>query len=50
MKIQYSPDADVLMLVLKDDPPVNAIAEPGGILAEGYKARKRAGAAPIDFQ
>ncbi len=123
MKIQYSPDADVLMLVLKDDPPVNAIAEPGGIIvsygqlghpvtveflnasqrdelrllgfmlqpnlhrellsvdripsltdedlilnaeslflelraghchifdpAEGYKARKRAGAAPIDFQ
>ncbi len=32
MKIQYSPDADVLMLILKDDPPVNAIAEPGGII------------------
>lgn len=32
MKIQYSPDADVLMLILKDDPPVNAISEPGGII------------------
>jgi uncharacterized protein YuzE len=32
MKVQYSPDADILMFVLRDHPPVNAIAEPGGVI------------------
>lgn len=32
MKIRYDPDADVLMLVLQNNPPVDAIEEPGGVI------------------
>ncbi|MDQ1327893.1 MAG: hypothetical protein QG641_1177 [Candidatus Poribacteria bacterium] len=32
MKIRYDPDADVMLLLLRDDPPVDAIEEPGGII------------------
>ena len=32
MKIRYDPEADVLVLVLRDDPPVDAIEEPGGVI------------------
>jgi len=32
MKIKYDPEADILMLVLRDDPPVDAIEEPGGVI------------------
>jgi len=32
MKIKYEPDADVLTMVLRDDPPVDAIEEPGGVI------------------
>ena len=32
MKIKYDADADILILVLRDDPPVDAIEEPGGII------------------
>lgn len=32
MKIRYDADADVLMLVLRDQPPVDAIEEPGGVI------------------
>jgi uncharacterized protein YuzE len=32
MKVKYSPDADILIFVLRDNPPVNAIAEPGGVI------------------
>ena len=32
MKIRYDRDADVLLLILKDDPPVDSIEEPGGII------------------
>jgi uncharacterized protein YuzE len=32
MKIHYDPDADVLMLVLRNNPPVDAIEEPGGVI------------------
>jgi len=32
MKIKYDPDADVLLFVLREDPPVDAIEEPGGII------------------
>lgn len=32
MKIKYDPDADVLILVLRDEPPVDAIEEPGGVI------------------
>jgi uncharacterized protein YuzE len=32
MKLQYSADADILMVLLKDTLPVNAIAEPGGVI------------------
>ena len=35
MKIRYDPDADVLMLVLRNNPPVDAIEEPGGVIV-GY--------------
>ena len=32
MRIRYDPEADVLVLVLRDDPPVDAIEEPGGVI------------------
>jgi uncharacterized protein YuzE len=32
MKIQYDPEADVLLLVLSEAPPVDAIEEPGGVI------------------
>ena len=32
MRIQYDSEADVLLLVLRDDPPVDAIEEPGGVI------------------
>jgi uncharacterized protein YuzE len=32
MKIRYDPDVDVLMLVLRNNPPVDAIEEPGGVI------------------
>lgn len=32
MKIQYDSDADVLLLTLRDDPPVDAIEESGGVI------------------
>jgi len=30
MRVIYDPEADVLGLVLRDDPPVDAVEEPGG--------------------
>ena len=32
MKIRYDPEADVLLLVLRENPPVDAIEEPGGVI------------------
>ncbi len=32
MKITYDPEADVLCLILRDDPPVDAIEEPEGVV------------------
>jgi uncharacterized protein YuzE len=32
MKIRYDPEADVLSLVLRSNPPVDAIEEPGGVI------------------
>ena len=32
MKIRYDSEADVLLLILRDDPPVDAIEEPGGVI------------------
>jgi uncharacterized protein YuzE len=32
MKIRYDPEADVLLLVLRNNPPVDAIEEPGGVI------------------
>jgi uncharacterized protein YuzE len=32
MRIRYDPEADVLLLVLRGDPPVDAIEEPGGVI------------------
>ena len=32
MKIRYDQEADVLLLILRDDPPVDAIEEPGGVI------------------
>lgn len=31
MRIQYDLEADILLLVLRDGPPVDAIEEPGGM-------------------
>ena len=32
MRIRYDPEADVLLLILREDPPVDAIEEPGGVI------------------
>ena len=32
MQIRYKADADVLLVVLRDDPPVDAVEEPGGVI------------------
>ncbi len=32
MRIKYDSDADILLLALRDDPPVDAIEEPGGVI------------------
>jgi len=32
MKIRYDSEADVMLLLLRDDPPVDAIEEPGGVI------------------
>ena len=32
MKIKYDLDADVLMFVLKEGVPANALSEPGGVI------------------
>ena len=32
MKIRYDSEADVLLLVLREAPPVDAIEEPGGVI------------------
>lgn len=32
MKVKYDRDADILIFVLKEEPPVNAISEPGGVI------------------
>ncbi|MGQ9550069.1 MAG: DUF2283 domain-containing protein [Roseiflexus sp.] len=32
MRIRYDPKADILLLVLRDEPPVDAIEEPGGVI------------------
>jgi uncharacterized protein YuzE len=32
MNIRYDAEADVLLLLLRNDPPVDAIEEPGGVI------------------
>ncbi|MCG9886170.1 MAG: DUF2283 domain-containing protein [Cyanobacteria bacterium] len=32
MQIRYDPEADILLLLLRDLPPMDSIAEPGGII------------------
>lgn len=32
MKIRYDQDADILLLSLRDEPPIDAIEEPGGVI------------------
>lgn len=32
MRIRFDPEADVLLLILRDDPPVDAVEEPGGVI------------------
>ncbi len=32
MQLRYDPDADVLLLVLGDNPPADAVEEPGGVI------------------
>lgn len=40
MRIQYDSEADVLLLVLRDDPPVDAIEEPGGVIVSYGKDKE----------
>jgi uncharacterized protein YuzE len=32
MKIKYDPEADILMVILRDGFPSNAISQPGGVI------------------
>ena len=32
MQIRYSADADILLVVLRDEPPADAVEEPGGVI------------------
>jgi len=32
MRIRYDSEADVLILILRDDPPVDSLEEPGGVI------------------
>ena len=32
MRIRYDPDSDVVIVILREDPPVDAIEEPGGVI------------------
>jgi len=32
MRIRYDPEADVLFMVLRNEPPVDAVEEPGGVI------------------
>jgi len=32
MRVRYDPEADILMIVLRDVPPVDALEEPRGII------------------
>mgnify|MGYP001626266376 CR=1 FL=1 len=32
MKIKYDQEADILIIILKDEPPQDAIEEPGGVI------------------
>ncbi len=32
MKIKYDSEADVLIFIIRDEPPVDAIEEPGGVI------------------
>ena len=32
MRIKYDADADVLIVILRDTPPADAIEEPGGVI------------------
>jgi uncharacterized protein YuzE len=32
MRIKYDSEVDIHMLILRDDPPVDAIEEPGGVI------------------
>jgi uncharacterized protein YuzE len=32
MKIRYDPEADILLVTLREEPPVDAIEEPGGVI------------------
>lgn len=32
MKISYDAEADILLMLLSDDPPADAVEEPGGVI------------------
>ena len=32
MEIRYDPEADVLLLKVRDEPPADAVKEPGGVI------------------
>jgi uncharacterized protein YuzE len=32
MRVRYDPEADVLLLIVRDEPPVDSLEEPGGVI------------------
>lgn len=35
MEIRYDPQADVLLVKVRSDPPIDAVEEPGGVISYG---------------
>jgi len=40
MRIRYDPEADILIFILREDPPVDAIEEPGGVIVSYNEDRE----------
>ena len=38
MRIRYDPEADVLIFILRNEPPVDAVEEPGGVIMSYVEA------------
>jgi uncharacterized protein YuzE len=40
MRVSYDPEADVLLFLIREDPPVDAVEEPGGVIVSYGEERE----------